>query len=126
MIVQSAILSGRLPTTASNSLILGSFPDVAKSDPLIIALGNYLMRQNIGNKLKRKNYTSSRMTRAAKLRCHIRSTTGTNHDMSSYLVQSYFDQVAEGMIRLSFEPLYFLIFYFLLNLTDVNFFIDIL
>jgi len=67
--VRSLGVAGKLSRHASRALTVEVFPimkhdDIsctAQNDPLILALGNLWMSKNIGNRLKRKYYTSSRM-----------------------------------------------------------------
>ena len=76
----SDIIAGRIPVEASEELknevfkIMKSdhISSVAKSDDLIVQLGNSWMRRNVGNKAMRKYYTSSIMRLAARLLIELR------------------------------------------------------
>jgi len=70
----------------------------AQQDPLIICLGNTWMCRNIGNKLKRKYYTSSRMREAARLLLNARDLLDSNLSMSDLLRPENFDNVAKGAL----------------------------
>lgn len=104
--VQSMYLCGKLQSKASKALINEVFPimtndiisKTAQQDPLIICLGNTWMCRNIGNKLKRKYYTSSRMREAARLLLNARDLLDSNLSMSDLLRPENFDYVAKGAL----------------------------
>lgn len=101
--VQSMYLCGKLQ---SKALINEVFPimtndiisKTAQQDPLIICLGNTWMCRNIGNKLKRKYYTSSRMREAARLLLNASDLLDSNLSMSDLLCPENFDYVAKGAL----------------------------
>jgi len=72
---------------------------VAQNDTLIIALGNLWLTKNIGNKLKRKYYTFSRMRDSARLLINLREQTGhEDYDMSEFLEPDKFDHVVTAAL----------------------------
>ncbi|XP_069114279.1 uncharacterized protein [Argopecten irradians] len=72
--------------------------ECAKGDPLIVSLGNNWLKRNMGNKLKRKYYSSSRMRGAARLLQHLRTITNTNMTMSKFICPMYFDKMCEAAL----------------------------
>ena len=80
LLLTSDILSGRLKTTASKLMLDEVFTmmksddisDIAKTDFLILALGETWLRLNISNKPKRKYYASQRMGLISKLLNELR------------------------------------------------------
>jgi len=70
---------------------------VAQSDKLIISLGNLWLTINVGNKLKRKYYTSSRMRDSARLLINTGKQGGhPEFHMSDFLVHEFFDCVVNA------------------------------
>ena len=69
IITASSVIKGEVNEKASTKLVKEVYPimtrdtitNLAKGDPLIVALGNNWLRRNLGNTLKRKYYTSSIM-----------------------------------------------------------------
>ena len=67
--VQQLIFEKKVPGVSSDflrkevfpSMMRGCVSDTAKTDPLIISLGEFHFMSNISNKMRRKNYTSYRM-----------------------------------------------------------------
>jgi hypothetical protein len=108
LIIQSKILTGKICDTASNALVNEVFPimqedkvgTVAKSDLLIVNLGNQWMQRNVGNKLMRKYYTSSIMRLAAKLRISAQQMLKDNSlDMDSLLQPKYFNTMVKAALQ---------------------------
>lgn len=105
-ITQSAVLIGTVGETASKSLLTEVYPimtrdditTLAKSDNLIVGLGNNWLRKNVSNKLKRKYYTSSRMRGAARLLSHLHDLSGEKLTMRDYIKPCYFDTVCEAAL----------------------------
>ncbi|XP_033737472.1 titin homolog [Pecten maximus] len=105
-ITQSAVLVGLVSEKATKSLIKEVFPimtrdeitEMAKNDPLIVALGNNWLRRNLANTLKRKYYTSSRMRGAARLLCHLHNLSRVKLPMIDYITPSYFDTMCEAAL----------------------------
>ncbi|VDI57024.1 Hypothetical predicted protein [Mytilus galloprovincialis] len=106
------MLKGSISLEASKKLVSDVFPimrrdeiaKIAKSDKLIVGLGNYWLRQNIGNKLKRKNYTSSRMRSTARLVKNLQSNCtqqGEEKTVSLYdfLIPAKFDLIANSAMQ---------------------------
>lgn len=100
--IASLSVTGRLSNKASKGLTEEVFPimtcdeisESAQHDDLIISLGNLWLVKNIGNKLKRKYYTSSRMRDVARLLKNLREhTKKTEMTMSDFLSPQHFDDV---------------------------------
>ena len=106
-IICSAVLVGCVKAEASTLLIKEVFPimtrdnqtELAISDPLIIGLCNSWLRRNIGNKLKRKYYTSSKMRGAVGLLIHLRQISGENLPMELFLKPQRVDEVADAALK---------------------------
>ena len=106
MLLQSQILSGAVSDKASSALVDEVFTIMkddrisreAKTDPIIITLGNEWMIQNIGNRLMRKHYVSYVMRLVARLKIQLNQITtpskGTR--LEHYLAPCYFDQVSKA------------------------------
>lgn len=110
LIIQSKIITGKIDGNASKSLVGEVFPimiedgvgKVAKTDPLIINLGNQWMQRNVGNRIMRKYYTSSIMRLAARLLINARQMTKDDSiSMDSLLQPKYFDIVAQAALKCS-------------------------
>jgi hypothetical protein len=107
--VNSAAIVGNILPTASKQLISQVFPimtndnlsKIAQEDPLIVGLGNFWLRENIGNKLKRKNYTSQKMRGAARLLQNLRlkDKTESSRYIADYIKPIKFDEVAEAALQ---------------------------
>lgn len=80
ILLQTDIIAGRLPKEGSSLfkqevfkiMKIDAIGKSAKSDLLIIILGESWFRRNIDNETKRKYYSSSRMRMAAKLLLYLR------------------------------------------------------
>jgi len=111
LIVQSDILTGKLSASASKALVEETFTimknddisDVAKSDPLIVTLGNNWMLRNAGNKIMRRYHTSSIMRLVAKFKMALQNccSDNTGKDMNEFLQPKYFDMIIAAAIKCS-------------------------
>lgn len=111
LLIQSAVLCGRLQYSASDTMVKEVYPimrddeigKVAKSDPLITALGNQWMRRNLGNKLMRKHYVSAAMRLSSRLLLQLRSmvTPATGISMDDYLDPKFFSDVARAALKVA-------------------------
>ncbi|KAJ8045348.1 N-lysine methyltransferase KMT5A-B [Holothuria leucospilota] len=111
LLIQSAVLCGRLQCGASDVMVKEVYPimrddeigKVAKSDPLITALGNQWMRRNLGNKLMRKHYVSAAMRLSSRLLIQLRSmvTPPTGISMDDYLDPKFFTDVARAALKVA-------------------------
>lgn len=111
LLMQSAMLSGRFNVEASKMMKVEVFPvmrldeigQVARSDNLVVSLGNQWLLRNVGNELMRKYYTSAVMRLSSRLLITLRGMvippTGT--DMQDYLDPEYFTQVAKGALKVA-------------------------
>ncbi|OWF35847.1 hypothetical protein KP79_PYT23048 [Mizuhopecten yessoensis] len=72
---------------------------VAKSDPLIITLGNNWMLRNVGNKLMRCYYTSSVMRLAAKFKLELQKIDGGDKDLAQLLSPKSFDNTVLAALK---------------------------
>ena len=105
-IVMAKMICDRLSTDASQALRKEVFPimtqdsesNIAQNDHLIVALGNSWLRRNVGNKLKRKYYASSRMRQAARFLTHMCSLSNETHDISAFLSPKYFDVATKAAL----------------------------
>lgn len=106
LIIQSKIITSKIDGNAYKSLVDEVFPimiedgvgKVAKTDPLIINLGNQWMQRNVGNRIMRKYYTTSIMRLAARLLINARQMTKDDSiSMDSLLQPKYFDKVAQQL-----------------------------
>ncbi|XP_069105224.1 uncharacterized protein [Argopecten irradians] len=105
-ILRSEFAMGKINEKASKGLVKEVYPimtrdcltNSAKADPLIVALGNTWLRRNLGNKIKRKYYTSSRMRGSARLLHHLQDLSAEKLTLSDYLKPKYFDLVCEGAL----------------------------
>ena len=106
-IVQSYIYKGKISENASNKMKSEVFPSMNKDDitgialhdTLIVAIGEWHFINNMGNKLKRKNYSSYRMRLCARLlqivRAELQDPLAT---MSDCLVVENFDTFAKAAL----------------------------
>lgn len=108
LLVQSDIISGRLTTNPSQSVLNQVFPimkqddlsKTAKQDSLIIALANNWMIRNVGNKVMRRYYTSCIIRLLAQLLIILKKmvTPADGEDLDSYLAPEYFEHVAKAAL----------------------------
>jgi hypothetical protein len=71
--------------------------DVAQKDDLIVTLGNLWMRRNIGNKLKRCYYSSSRMRQMGRFLINFRKVSeNESATMRDCIQPGNFDFVARA------------------------------
>ncbi|XP_062575025.1 uncharacterized protein LOC134236887 [Saccostrea cucullata] len=109
IMVQSAMIAGRLKETACKSLVNEVFPimqedkigQVAKNDNLILALGNHWHKRNIGNKLMRKHYVSAVMRLTSRLLIETRKITQSEQRLEYYLQPRYFSEVAHAALKVA-------------------------
>lgn len=104
--IQSLALSERI--SASKQLREEVLPimtnditsEIAQNDFLIVALGSHWLSRNVGNVLKRKYYTSSRMREAARLLMNARDCISGQQDvsMSEILQPMHFDTVVKAAL----------------------------
>lgn len=74
--------------------------EVAKSDPLIIMLGNNWMPRNAGNLIIRKYYTSSIMRLSAKFKMALLEYVGnTKEDLNGLLQPANYELIAKAALR---------------------------
>jgi hypothetical protein len=110
--VQSLSISGRYQkTTGSTELINKVFPimtndtitETAQKDPLIISVGNAWLSRNIGNKLKQKYYTSSKMREVSRLLLNARTILNKEDlTMSELLKPVRFGNVTKAALMTAF------------------------
>ncbi|PIK32850.1 hypothetical protein BSL78_30338 [Apostichopus japonicus] len=76
---------------------------LARSDTLIVALGNQWLMRNLGNKLMRKYYVSAVMRLSSRLLLTLRGmvTPSTGIYMEDYLVPGYFTYVAKAALQVA-------------------------
>ncbi|KAJ8048693.1 hypothetical protein HOLleu_01110 [Holothuria leucospilota] len=76
---------------------------VARSDPLITALGNQWMRRNLGNKSMRTHYVSAAMRLSGRLLLQLQSmvTSPTGISMDDYLNPKFFTDVARAALKVA-------------------------
>ena len=106
---QSAVLSHRIDKRASTKLVNEVFTimhndiigEVARSDTLIVTLGNQWMEKNVGNVLKRGKYTSEIMRLVARFLIALRKLTGLELAMWEFLKPSHFDNLAKATLMVS-------------------------
>ncbi|XP_069107330.1 uncharacterized protein [Argopecten irradians] len=109
--MQSAVLAGRVTEEASRALVKEVFAimnddkvgRIAKSDSLIIALGNQWLTRNVGNKLMRKHYVSAVMRLASRLLIQLRilATPSTGNNLEHYLDPKFFTDVAQAALKVA-------------------------
>lgn len=104
IILQSKIMKGQITPKASQRLVKEVFPsmlrdqisDIAQNDTLIVALGDVWLMKNIGNKSRRKNFTSFRMRLAARHLSLLRECSGKKDEpLTEFLKPAHFDQSVE-------------------------------
>lgn len=111
LLIQSSILSERVPEGASATMLKEVYPvmrtdtigKLARSDTLIVALGNQWLMRNLGNKLMRKYYVSAVMRLSSRLLLTLRGmvTPSTGIYMEDYLVPGYFTYVAKAALQVA-------------------------
>lgn len=111
LLMQSAILSGRFNVQASKMMTDEVFPimrldeigQVARSDNLIVSLGNHWLLRSVGNQLMRKYYTSAVMRLSSRLLITLRGmvTPPTGTRMEDYLDPAFFTHVAEAALKVA-------------------------
>lgn len=109
IMVQSAMIAGRLTETACKMLVTEVFAVMqddkigheAKNDSLIIALGNHWFKRNVGNKLMRKHYVSAVMRLTNRLLIEIRNLTSSENRLEHYLQPKYFSEVALAALKVA-------------------------
>lgn len=109
IMVQSAMIAGRLKETACKALVNEVFPIMqddkigheAKNDSLIVALGNHWHKRNVGNKLMRKHYVSAVMRLTSRLLIEIRKLTESEQRLEFYLQPKYFSEVAHAALKVA-------------------------
>ena len=108
LLTQSAVLAERICARASKDLVGNVLPimlndevgTLAKSDPLIVTLGNQWYLKNRGNDINRAYYTSSAMRLGAKLLLNLRKVKPlAKQDFMSYLKAEHFDSIVEATIQ---------------------------
>ena len=106
--VASLYQSGKISDVASKALTNEVFKimtndeigQVAMNNKLIITLGNMWMATNMGNELKRKYYTSSRMRDNARLLINLGKETNLKElDMTDFLTPEHFDNVVVAPLK---------------------------
>ncbi|KAJ8017713.1 hypothetical protein HOLleu_44683 [Holothuria leucospilota] len=111
LLIQSAVLSGRFNVKASKMMMEEVFPimrldaigQVARSDNLIVSLGNLWLQRSIGNELMRKYYTSAAMRLSSRLLITLRgmATPPTGTAMEDYLAPEFFQHVAQAALKVA-------------------------
>ncbi len=111
LMVQSNVISGRIECNPSTKMLAEVYPtmksdhigDVAKSDGLIVLLGNQWFIRNIGNPLMRRYYVSAIMRLCARLLIALRKMVipSTGIRMEDYLVPAYFQHVARAALKVA-------------------------
>ncbi|KAK6191260.1 hypothetical protein SNE40_002994 [Patella caerulea] len=109
LITQSKIISGRIHTSPSQTLLNEVFSSmnmdmigtVAREDPLIVELGNQWIQKNVGNRLKRGAYTGQIMRLCARLLINLREITPITEEpiFWNYLKASFFDDIVEATLK---------------------------
>ena len=72
---------------------------VAKDDPIIIQLGEIWFANSIGNKRKRKNFSTYRMRLAARLLLNLRDGEEDKRTMCDFLTPAHFDDIVLAAIK---------------------------
>ncbi|XP_060064937.1 uncharacterized protein LOC132545279 [Ylistrum balloti] len=111
LLIQSAVLAGRVTGEADQTLVREVFPIMkdykvgvlARQDRLIVGLGNQWMRRNVGNKLMRKYYASAVMRLASRLLIQLNSmvTPASGKDLESYIHPMYFTEIAKATLKVA-------------------------
>lgn len=108
VLLQAQVLDGLIPETASDMLkkiVLPSIQNdnigmIAKSDALIVSLGNHWITKR--NKLRRKNYASHRMRLAARVLEKMRvKTMDDNMTMMQCISHTQFDLLIEAALEVA-------------------------
>lgn len=113
LIIQSAIIAGRLTGEASSNIVKEVFPimrndaigKLAMTDPLIVTLGNEWLLRNLGNRLMRKYYVSAAMRLSSRLLVALRGmvTPNTGNDMEDYVDPAYFSHFVRATLKVAGE-----------------------
>ncbi|XP_078310283.1 uncharacterized protein LOC111116385 isoform X1 [Crassostrea virginica] len=107
-IIQSKIMTGKISSSASTKLRTEVFPsmirdnitEIAQGDHLITVLGNIWLMKNVGNKLRRKNFTSFRMRLSARLLSILRADAQLpSASMDYFLSPKQFDRVVSCAVK---------------------------
>lgn len=107
-IIQSKIMSGKISSSASKKLKTEVFPsmirdkitEIAQEDHLITVSGNIWLLKNVGNKLRRKNFTSFRMRLSARLLAILRENAQMpSLSMHYFLSPKEFDRVVTCAVK---------------------------
>ena len=109
IVTQSGVLSEKINRCASPKLVAEVFSimhndevgDVARSDRLVIVLGNQWMEKNIGNTLKRGKYTSEIMRLVARLLIALRKVAGKQMSMWDFLNPENFDNIVKATLMVA-------------------------
>ncbi|PIK43780.1 hypothetical protein BSL78_19344 [Apostichopus japonicus] len=111
LIIQSAIIAGRLTGEASSNIVKEVFPimrndaigKLAMTDPLIVTLGNEWLLRNLGNRLMRKYYVSAAMRLSSRLLVALRGmvTPNTGNDMEDYVDPAYFSHIVRATLKVA-------------------------
>lgn len=78
---------------------LDNISKIAKTDTLIVNLGNQWMMRNRSNEINRKYYTSSVMRLNAKLKLAYQVMKNTKEDMDYFLQPKFFATVLKGALK---------------------------
>ena len=106
-IVRAAIITKDVSTEASSLLLKEVYPimtddttsSTAKNDTLIVMLGNLLLRNNIENRRKRKNYASERMRASARFLVQARILDPEITSITDIINPKHFDTAAEAALN---------------------------
>ncbi|KAJ8018205.1 hypothetical protein HOLleu_43939 [Holothuria leucospilota] len=111
LLIQSSVIAGKLHAKASEKMLKEVYPIMrndaigllARSDSLIIALGNQWLVRNLGNPLMRKYYVSAVMRLSSRLLMVLRqmATPSTGTNMEDYLDPTYFTYVARAALKVA-------------------------
>ena len=74
-------------------------PQLARTDRIIVALGNLWLRKTIRNKQKRKYYTSAKMGSCAWLLKRLQDITGEEQEVYSFIKPKYFNNACEAALQ---------------------------
>ena len=108
---QSSVMAHRVTSKASKALVDEVFSvmksdaigEEARSDPLIVAIGNECMIKNLGNRLMRKSYTSHAMRLLARLKIELNkmSTPMEGTSLEFYISPNSFEDVAKATLQVA-------------------------
>lgn len=112
LLIQSSILSERVPEGASATMLKKEVYPVmrtdttgkfARSDPFIVALGNQRLMKNLGNKLMGKYYMSAVMRLCSRLLLTLTGmvTSSTGNYIEDYPVPGYFTYVVKAPLKVA-------------------------